>query len=110
MTTALSSILDQMFEKDRVIITAPLNLANGSFLQPTGFPDIGSCIYTDADGKRRCLIESEQSMANRLEAVCMKPPGYWVNQLDELPVIEVRDTNGSLLATNLTEPHRLASS
>lgn len=49
-------------------------------------------------------------MANRLEAVCMKPPGYWVKELDELPVIEVSDANGLLLATNLTEPHRLASS
>ena len=40
----------------------------------------------------------------------MKPPGYWVKELDELPVIEVSDANGLLLATNLTEPHRLASS
>lgn len=104
-----NSLLDQMYEKDRVIITAQLSLANGAFLQPTGFPDIGSCIYTDADGKKRCLIESEQSMANRLEAVCMKAPGYWVDELNYLPVIEVR-ANGTLLATNLTEPHRIASS
>jgi len=104
-----TSIVDQMYHKDRVIITARLGLANGTFLQPTGFPDIGSCIYTDAEGKKRCLIESEQSMANRLEAVCMKAPGYWVDDLNYLPVIEVRD-NGTLLATNLTEPHRIASS
>jgi CRISPR-associated protein Csb1 len=102
--------LDQMFEKDRVIITAQLNLANGSFLQPTGFPDIGSCIYTDADGKRRCLIESEQSMANRLEAVCMQAPGYWVDELSHFPVIKVQDANRALLTTNLTDSHRIASS
>jgi CRISPR-associated protein Csb1 len=99
-----------MYSKDRVIITAKLTLANGAFLQPTGFPDIGSCIYTDADGNRRCLVESEQSMANRLEAVCMKSPGHWVDKLKNLPVIEVRDANNCLLATNLTEPHRIASS
>jgi CRISPR-associated protein Csb1 len=104
------TILDQMYSKDRVIITAKLTLANGAFLQPTGFPDIGSCIYTDADGNRRCLVESEQSMANRLEAVCMKSPGRWADVLQHLPVIEVRDANDRLLATNLTEPHRIASS
>ena len=104
------TILEQMYSKDRVIITAKLTLANGAFLQPTGFPDIGSCIYTDGDGKRRCLVESEQSMANRLESVSMKSPGHWVKELKHLPVIEVRDSNGFLMATNLTEPHRIASS
>ncbi len=104
-----TSLLDQMYGKDRVIITAQLSLSSGAFLQPTGFPDIGSCIYTDAEGKKRCLVESEQSMANRLEAVCMKPPGYWVDELSHLPIIEVR-SNGALVATNLTEPHRIASS
>ena len=104
------TILEQMYSKDRVIITAKLTLANGAFLQPTGFPDIGSCIYTDGDGRRRCLVESEQSMANRLEAVCMKSPGHWVKELEHLPVIEVRDAANFLLATNLTEPHRIASS
>lgn len=104
------TILEQMYSKDRVIITAKLTLANGAFLQPTGFPDIGPCIYTDGDGNRRCLVESEQSMANRLESVCMKSPGHWVDELKHLPVIEVRDGNNCLLATNLTEPHRLASS
>jgi CRISPR-associated protein Csb1 len=104
------TILDQMYSEDRVIITAKLTLANGAFLQPTGFPDIGPCIYTDGDGNRRCLIESEQSMANRLEAVCMKSPGHWVQDLKDLPVIEVRDAKDALLATNLTEPHRIASS
>jgi CRISPR-associated protein Csb1 len=104
------TILEQMFSKDRVIITAKLTLANGAFLQPTGFPDIGSCIYTDGDGKRRCLVESEQSMANRLESVSMKSPGHWVDELKHVPVIEVHDANNVLLATNLTEPHRIASS
>jgi CRISPR-associated protein Csb1 len=103
------AIVDQMYDKDRVIVTAQLSLANGAFLQPTGFPDMGSCVYTDGEGKKRCLIESEQSMANRLEAVCMKAPGCWVDELSHLPVIEVR-ANGALLATNLTEPHRIASS
>lgn len=110
MSNGASAIVDQMYEKDRILIMAALDLQNGHFLQPTGFPDIGYCVYVDADGKRRCIVESEQSMANRLEAVSTKAPGHWVDALSDLPVIEVRDKHRNLLATNLTEPHRIASS
>ena len=104
------NLLDEFLREDRVLISAELRLANGSFFQPTGFPDIGACIYTDGAGQRRCLVESEQSMANRLEAVCMRPPGVWRKPFDgKLPVIRVEGSN-RLLATNLTEPHRIASS
>lgn len=105
-----NSLLDQLYVQDRVVITASLNLTNGHFLQPTGFPDIDVCIYRDQEGRRRCLVESEQSMSNRLEAVCMKSPGVWVDDLKGLPLIVVKNKDGHLLATNLTEPHRIASS
>lgn len=105
------NFVDQILEQDRVLIDAELHLANGSFFQPTGFPDIGACVYTDGAGQRRCLVESEQSMANRLEAVCMKAPGVWREPLDgRLPVVRVKDKKGRLRATNLTEAHRIASS
>jgi CRISPR-associated protein Csb1 len=104
------SLLETLYEQDWVLITASLEIANGRFLQPTGFPDIGPCIYRDKEGKRWCLVESEQSMANRLEAVCMKDPGVWVEELKGLPVIAVRDSKRNLLTTNLCEPHRIASS
>jgi CRISPR-associated protein Csb1 len=104
------TLLDQIYAQDYVVIRASLKLRNGNFLQPTGFPDIGPCIYRDKEGRRWCLVESEQSMANRLEAVCMKENGVWVDELKGLPVIVVKNTAGKLLATNLTEPHRIASS
>ncbi len=105
------NLVDVLLEQDRVLIDADLQLANGSFFQPTGFPDIGACVYTDGAGKRRCLVESEQSMANRLEAVCMKAPGVWREPFaGQLPVVRVERKGGGLLATNLTEPHRVASS
>ena len=106
------TFLDELLEQDRVLITAELHVANGSFFQPTGFPDMGACVYTDGSGQRRCLVESEQSMANRLEAVCMTSPGVWREPLaGQLPIIRVkRKTGGSLIATNLTEAHRIASS
>jgi CRISPR-associated protein Csb1 len=104
------SILEKLYSQDRVVISATLTLTNGRFLQPTGFPDIDACIYRDKEGRRWCLVESEQSMSNRLEAVCMKSPGVWVDDLKGLPLIAVRNKAGDLLATNLTEPHRIASS
>ena len=105
------NLVDELLLQDRVLVSAELHLANGSFFQPTGFPDIGACVYTDGAGQRRCLVESEQSMANRLEAVCMEAPGVWRKPLaGQLPVIRVQDKKNRLLATNLTEPHRVASS
>jgi CRISPR-associated protein Csb1 len=104
------SLLESLYGLDWVVITASLELANGRFLQPTGFPDIGSCIYRDKEGRRWCLVESEQSMSNRLEAVCMRDPGVWIDELSGLPIIAVRDPGGDLLTTNLCEPHRCASS
>ncbi len=104
------SLLDTLYAHDRVVIRAALDLANGRFLQPTGFPDIDACLYRDKEGRRWCLVESEQSMANRLEAVCMRSPGVWVEDLKGLPVVAVKNKAGDLLTTNLTEPHRIASS
>jgi CRISPR-associated protein Csb1 len=105
------NLVDQLLKEDRVLIDAELHLANGSFFQPTGFPDIGACVYTDGAGQRRCLVESEQSMANRLEAICMKAPGVWREPFaGKLPVIRVQDKKNRLRATNLTEAHRIASS
>jgi CRISPR-associated protein Csb1 len=104
------SILDSLYGQDRIVITASLKLTNGHFLQPTGFPDSDACIYRDKEGRRWCLVESEQSMSNRLEAVCMKSPGVWVDDLKGLPLVVVKNNEGDLLTTNLTEPHRIASS
>ncbi len=105
-------LVDDLLKYDRVLLEATLEVANGGFLQPTGFPDIGPCLYVDGQGARRCLVESEQSMANRLEAVCMEAPGVWREPLrGKLPLIRVKDAKTDrLLATNITEAHRVASS
>lgn len=105
-------LLDQLYGQDYMCIKAKLVTKDGKpYLQPTGFPDIGACIFKDAQGQVRCLVESEQSMANRLEAVCMADGGEWVEPWrSALPLIEVVDGGGQRIATNLTEPHRIASS
>lgn len=108
----LQSLLDQIYQKDYLCIKAGLVTKDGKrYVQAAGFPDIGACIFRDAQGQTRCLVESEQSMTNRLEGVCMADGGEWVNPWKtNLPLIEVADNNGQRIATNLTEPHRIASS
>jgi CRISPR-associated protein Csb1 len=104
-------LLDQLYAQDYVCIKAKLVPQDGKpYIQPTGFPDIGACIFRDAEGKVRCLVESEQSMTNRLEGVCMQGGGDWVKHWQALPLIEVKNGSGQRIATNLTEPHRIASS
>lgn len=108
---AQQNLLDQLYGQDYLCIKAKLVTKDGkAYLQPTGFPDIGACIFKDAQGKSRCLVESEQSMTNRLEGVCMKDAGEWVDTWKSLPLIQVQDGSGQRIATNLTEPHRIASS
>ncbi|MEQ8716401.1 MAG: type I-U CRISPR-associated RAMP protein Csb1/Cas7u [Acidimicrobiales bacterium] len=85
--------------------------------QPTGFPDLGAARFEAWDGEAggwtECiLVESPQSMANRLEAV------GWIDDgdrsrpapaLDALPYVRVEADDGSFLASSRTEAHRLAS-
>lgn len=106
------SLLDQIYQQDYLCIKAKLVTKDSKpYIQPTGFPDIGACIFKDAQGQIRCLVESEQSMANRLEGVCMTDAGEWVEPWKSvMPLIEVVDDAKQRIATNLTEPHRIASS
>jgi CRISPR-associated protein Csb1 len=58
----------------RLYVTATLSPSTGDpRIQPTGFPDIGPVLYPDPSGEHGqiCLIQSEPSMANELEAICM---------------------------------------
>lgn len=109
--TAQDDLFEKIWKENYVCIKANLVPRDEKpYIQPTGFPDIGACLFTDKDGARRCLVESEQSMTNRLEAVCMTDAGEWIDKWQSLPLIRVTDKEENLLATNLTEPHRIASS
>src|SRR5712692_3981866 len=56
----------------RLLVEAELKVATGGGgrFQPTGFPDLGPALYKGADGNDWLLVESPQSMANRMERVC----------------------------------------
>ncbi len=97
----------------RLYVTATLVPgSNDPRIQPTGFPDIGPVFYPDPSGKHGqiCLIESEASMANRLEEVCFadKYTGTLRPELAGLPYITVM--KGDRFMTGSTvDGHRFAS-
>lgn len=97
----------------RILIQARLRPVAGSRIQPTGFPDLGAAVYTTPDGTEMLLVESAQSMANRLEAACWdEAADDLVPDLAGLPYVKVNLRGlGPEAATtsSLQEFHRLNS-
>ena len=95
----------------RLLIEADLRPVQGSRFQPTGFPNLGHAVYDAPDGGERIvLVESAQSMANRLEAVCWNDvEDDWHASLRGLPVVKVLDEHGNPLTNSVLEAHRLNS-
>ena len=75
----------------RLLIETTLKPVQGTRFQPTGFPDLGHAVYDAPDGAGQVvLVESAQSMANRLEAVCWdEVADDWVAPLRGLPLVKV---------------------
>lgn len=95
----------------RLLIEATLEPVQGNRFQPAGFPNLGHAIYESPDGEGRIvLVESAQSMANRLEAVCWdESADDWVSPLRGLPVVKVVDEKGNPLTNSVLEAHRINS-
>lgn len=94
----------------RLLLEADLKPLQGTRFQPTGFPDLGAAAYDDPDGRRMLLVESAQSMANRLETVCWDTTAdTWNIPLKGLPVIKVVDEKGKSLTNSVLESHRINS-
>lgn len=103
----------------RILVDVPLQPAIGSRFQPTGFPDIGAAEFDrpvrGEDGSTRweqcLLVESPQSIANRLEATAWDPgTDQPVAAFDGLPFVRVvADSDGRFLTSSRVEAHRLAS-
>jgi CRISPR-associated protein Csb1 len=66
----MSVNLDALKDAPRLLLEAALKPVQGDRFQATGFPDLGPATYTLPGGTEMLLVESAQSMANRLEAVC----------------------------------------
>ena len=94
----------------RLLIEAGLQPLQGARFQPTGFPDLGAAVYDGPNGNRLLLVESAQSMANRMETVCWDGPADdWTAPLKGLPLIKVIDKQGKSLTNTVLEAHRLNS-
>lgn len=97
----------------RLLVEATLAPLQGSRFQPTGFPDLGPAIYTIPGGLSMLIVESHQSMANRLESVCWdEGKGDLVAGLKGLPYVSVEIREGkkaTATTSSLQEAHRLNS-
>jgi CRISPR-associated protein Csb1 len=103
--TQLASHHDLLFE-------IPLKVRQGHRFQPTGFPDLGAAEFDTPEG-RSLLVESAQSMANRLEAVCWdENDNDLVEEVRGLSYVKVMVGEGDArkyLTSSMTDSHRLNS-
>ncbi len=92
--------------------------------QPAGFPEVGHVVYKAprSDGVENvCIVDSAASMANHLEALCMRGAHDYelVEDLQGMPYLRCVTGDGDdgkllpekreVVATSLTEGHRIAS-
>ncbi len=106
----MSLDLSALDHAPRLLLRARLQPLQGTRFQPTGFPEIGAAQYEGPDGTPMLLVESAQSMANRMEEVCWnKVADDWVAPLQGLSVIKVNDNDGQPLTNSVLEAHRINS-
>lgn len=93
----------------RLLFNVPVEPIQGMRFQPTGFPDLGAATY-QAGNVDCLLIESAQSMANRLELQ------IWDDNRQDLkeafkgvPFIRVTNAEGGYLTSSISEAHRINS-
>ena len=93
----------------RLLFTVPLAPLQGQRFQPTGFPGLGAATFRSAAGD--CLlVESAQSMANRLELTVWDDATQNLKEgLAGLSHVRVNRADGRFLTDSILEPHRLNS-
>jgi CRISPR-associated protein Csb1 len=104
----MKPLFETVAKSTRVLFSVELRPIQGDRFQPTGFPSLGAATYQTKDGPK-LLVESAQSMANRLEATCWdfaanKP----IPVLDGISHVTVT-RGGKFLTDTMLEAHRLNS-
>ena len=104
----------KFLDSDRLLAEVTLEPLQGSRFQPTGFPSLGPAEFTrvtnDNQNVNCLLVESTQSMANRLEIVCWDmAKSTLVDVLNGMPLITVNNKDGNFLTNSLLEAHRMNS-
>lgn len=104
----MSLDLCQLDNAKRLLFAIPLKPVQGSRFQPTGFPSLGAATFQTKEGA--CLlVESPQSMANRLELTAWDDSANDVKaDLEGISHVRV-NRNGSFLTDTILESHRLNS-
>jgi CRISPR-associated protein Csb1 len=92
------------------LIEAALIPVQGTRFQPTGFPDLGAATYQlPVDKTQMLLLESSQSVANRLEnCIWNEAAQTVVAPLEGISYVVVQQ-GGQVLTNSLLEAHRLNS-
>ena len=104
----MSIDLSSLAATHRLQFEIPLKPSQGQRFQPTGFPGLGAAVYQTANGQS-LLVESAQSMANRLERA------IWDDAAQDLVedcrgLSHVRVLRGGAFFTDtILEAHRLNS-
>lgn len=92
----------------RLLMSIPLRPVQGDRFQPTGFPSLGAASYLTKEGPK-LLVESAQSMANRLEATCWDSVNNApVNALHGISHVTV-NRKQAFLTDSMLEAHRINS-
>ncbi|HCF59575.1 MAG TPA: type I-U CRISPR-associated protein Cas7 [Myxococcales bacterium] len=92
----------------RLLFSIPLAPLQGSRFQPTGFPGLGAATFETPKGTN-LLVESAQSMANRLELCCWDPEkNDLVAPLQGLSHVRVT-RKGKFFTDTVLEAHRINS-
>lgn len=93
---------------NRILFEVELRPVQGDRFQPTGFPSLGAATYRTKDGDK-LLVESAQSMANRLEATCWdSATNATVADLNGISHVTVQ-RKGVFLTDSMLEAHRINS-
>jgi CRISPR-associated protein Csb1 len=104
----MPDFLTVLEKANRLLFTVPLRPLQGDRFQPTGFPSLGAASYQTKDGQK-LLVESAQSMANRLETTCWdsatNEPVTALAGISHVTVIR----QGKFLTDSMLESHRINS-
>jgi CRISPR-associated protein Csb1 len=106
----MPSVFPELQRVSRLLMEAELKPVQGERFQPTGFADLGPARYQLPDGTEMLLVESAQSVANRMETVCWdEGANQLIPELRGLPYIAVKRSDGTPLTNSLLEAHRINS-
>lgn len=107
MTIEYGTITDSA----RLLMETKLKPLQGNRFQPTGFADLGPARYQLPSGTEMLLVESTQSVANRMELACWDlAKDDLIDKLKGLPYIRVKKQHSAVVLTNsVLEAHRINS-